>query len=74
VRAANTGVSAVIDPLGRVVNSLALGQEGVLDARLPRPIAAPFYARVGDAPALALVVLGLLAALRCRFSTNKEKA
>ena len=40
VRAANTGISAVVDPLGRVVASLPLGTEGVLDAPLPRPIAA----------------------------------
>ena len=38
VRAANTGISAVIDPLGRVIGSLSLGIEGVLDASLPRPI------------------------------------
>ena len=29
VRAANTGISAVIDPLGRIVRSLPLGTEGV---------------------------------------------
>ena len=33
VRAANTGISAVVDPFGRVVGSLPLGSEGVLDAR-----------------------------------------
>ena len=38
VRAANTGISAVVDPLGRIVQSLPLGTEGVLDAPLPRPI------------------------------------
>jgi apolipoprotein N-acyltransferase len=35
VRAANTGISAVIDPVGRIVNALPLGVEGVVDAHLP---------------------------------------
>jgi apolipoprotein N-acyltransferase len=35
VRAANTGISAVVDPYGRVVASLDVGREGVLDAPLP---------------------------------------
>ena len=48
VRAANTGISAVVDPLGRIVKSLPLGAEGVMDVALPRRIDAPLYARTGD--------------------------
>ena len=38
VRATPTGISAVIDPLGRVIRSLPLGSEGVIDSPLPRPL------------------------------------
>jgi apolipoprotein N-acyltransferase len=66
VRAANTGISAVIDPLGRVVNSLPLGTEGVLDARLPRALPPPPYARFGDAPAGLLVAVAFIVVIRRR--------
>ncbi len=66
VRAANTGISAVVDPLGRIIGSLPLGTEGVLDARLPRPTPLTPYARMGDLPTgLALAVAAALA-LRSR--------
>jgi apolipoprotein N-acyltransferase len=55
VRAANSGISAVVDPLGRVIKSLPLGSEGVLDSLLPRPVAPTPYARLGDAPAGMLI-------------------
>jgi apolipoprotein N-acyltransferase len=48
VRAANSGVSAVIDPMGRILQSLPLGSAGTLDSGVPRPIAATIYARIGD--------------------------
>lgn len=35
IRAANTGISAVVDSYGRVVESLPLGVEGIIDAKLP---------------------------------------
>jgi len=57
VRAANTGVSAVIDPLGRVIRSLPLGAEAVLDASLPRRIGPPLYARVGDMSVGAILAI-----------------
>jgi apolipoprotein N-acyltransferase len=50
VRAANTGISAVVDPLGRVIEVLPLGTDGVLDSRLPRPVPPTPYARTGDLP------------------------
>ena len=66
VRAANTGISAVIDPVGRIVARLDLGIEGVLDSRLPTAIAPTVYARFGDGPALVLVAAGLLIAMMRR--------
>jgi apolipoprotein N-acyltransferase len=60
VRAANTGISAVVDPLGRIVRFLPLGHEGVLDASLPRPLEPTVYARFGDGPA-GLMVLAAFA-------------
>jgi apolipoprotein N-acyltransferase len=72
-RAANTGISAVIDPLGRIVNSLPLGHEGVLDAPLPRPIGATVYARLGDAPAAIMIAIALVAVVRRRLKTNPAK-
>lgn len=63
VRAANTGISAVFDPLGRPVARLGLGERGVLDAPLPRATAATPYAEWGDKTLVILaLVTGLLSA------------
>ena len=72
VRAANTGISAVIDPLGRIVARLDLGIEGVLDARLPAAIPPTIYARVGDIPTATIAVVVLLFLIRRRFATRKS--
>ena len=66
VRAANTGISAVIDPLGRIVASLGLGLEGVLDSSLPSAIPPTIYARTGDIPAALIVAAALIFSMRRR--------
>lgn len=61
VRAANTGVSAMIDGYGRVLASLAMEVEGVIDHRLPAARAATPYSRWGDGMLLAVLVVFALA-------------
>lgn len=41
VRAANTGMSAIIDPFGRIIDRLSLNEEGVIDFILPKSLAEP---------------------------------
>jgi len=61
VRAAQTGISGVIDPYGRVIARLGLGRRGVLDASLPRALPEPtIYQRFGG-PILAVLLLAGLA-------------
>ena len=57
VRAANTGVSAIVDSYGMVVSSLGLGEKGVLDGFLPLPTAPTPYSKLGDI--VLFVLLGL---------------
>jgi len=69
-RAANTGISAVIDPVGRTVAQLDLGIEGVLDTNLPAAIDRPFYARFGDLPVTILVLATLVIVTLRRLMTR----
>jgi apolipoprotein N-acyltransferase len=68
VRATNTGVSAVIDPLGRVTARLGLEKMGVLDARLPQSISPTPYARFGD----LLFMLMIAIAAGITLSSNRK--
>jgi apolipoprotein N-acyltransferase len=66
LRAANNGISAAVDPFGRVTAELGLGQMGVLDVSLPQPLAPTLYARYGDAILGLLMLLALAVAIGLR--------
>ena len=70
VRAANTGISTVIDAYGHEIVRIALGDKGVVDSPLPVSIWVPPYGRYGDKIpfllVLVCVVIGVLAHKLCR--------
>ena len=79
VRAANTGISAVVDGRGRIARDIAgdpailpLGEQGVIDAILPGPLAPTPYARFGDWPLLGLLLCSI--GLHLLVSTRRKIA
>lgn len=78
IRAANTGISAVIDAKGEIVSRLDIGVTGIIDAPLPGSGERTPYARFGDWMLLALVgsawaLLWLASHLRRYFAIAKPK-
>jgi len=71
VRATNTGISAVVDPTGRVVSRLPLFEEGVIVEEIRASRAQSFYGRHGDTPILALLGALVLAALAARLRRSR---
>ncbi len=69
LRSANTGISAIVDPMGRILSRLELNEIGVIDGALPRAIRAPVYALYGHLVELAMLLamltyLGVSALIR----------
>jgi len=61
-RAAQTGISAVFDPYGRLVARLGLGEQGTVLAPLPTPLDETAFARIGNLGAIIFSFLMLLVA------------
>ena len=64
VRSANTGISAMIDPYGRILNSIELETSGYFDAVLPNKLPPTPYAKFGELFLLIISCLLLLASLK----------
>jgi apolipoprotein N-acyltransferase len=70
VRAANTGISAIVDPYGRVIGYLPPGVEAVLDGPLPKTIDPTFFSKWPLVGGLLLLVAALSGALLGRWRTR----
>ena len=64
IRSTPTGISALIDARGRIIDSIPWHHAGIIWAELPRPVVAPGpFARLGNLIPLALGFLLLLSAI-----------
>lgn len=79
IRAANTGISAIIDPRGRVVASGvdgrpgAVDEDGVLSGSVPLGTGPTVYARLGDAAGWASLLGAASLLIAARFSRGASE-
>ena len=71
LRVANTGVSAVVDARGRILDATPLGAEALLDTTLPGALAPTWQAHWGALTFAVLWALAALAAAKARFRRQK---
>lgn len=66
-RAANTGVSGLIDPTGRIVTATPIFTEHAVIGSIPLSAPSTVYTRFGDVFAWACVIMALILLLAVRF-------
>ncbi len=72
VRSANTGISAIIDPVGRVIARTKLDEEAVMTGEVPILKEKTLYTRFGDLFAVICLILTLLILSRQQLSALKK--
>lgn len=73
IRASNSGISAVVDPYGRVIAELPFGVEGILDSPLPKSLeGSTTYSRYGNLMFFYMVFAAALWGLLKKYSSRNE--
>ncbi len=72
VRAAGTGISAVVDAYGQVRARLRLGEAGVISARLPQSGQQSLFAIAGDWPTVGMCFLILVMAIAGKTTIRRR--
>ena len=74
IRAANNGISAVIDANGRILYKLGLDDVGFIDFELPKPLKTTFYSHYKEIPywAMLIIIMGIAIALRRKQDVRKK--
>ena len=66
VRAANTGISAMIDPYGRILAEIGLGEKGAIDSELPKAGPPTLFVTAGIWMEISVILLAFAGWLACR--------
>jgi apolipoprotein N-acyltransferase len=74
VRAANSGISAYIDPFGKVVEKIGLNKAGVLNVKLIKEISPTLYFKYGFLPLLFLVLTSLVFLYKLPKNSQNQKS
>ncbi len=68
IRVANTGISGVVDPLGRITARLGLEKQGIIDSDLSTALTPTLFERWGNTPVWIVFILMIATAIVGRRS------